>query len=275
MSALRYLFLFSFFALAGCGDSSVVEDASTPADAGTADAGRSDGSISPDAGARDASTSADASAPDATPAPDASIPADASSESDASEDDDAGSDPDAAEDADASIPADAAEDADAGSDPDAGPADGCVLGQVSSTATTSNLDLFGTPAYFNGGQPVAAGTYRISYVDGCMKYGGGQGWTVNAYVANQSCWYVIGASTNERIVVPPGTVGYAVGSGAYADFEDCVAASLQVPPVEFTLAQPTPLGVWLLDSPYGDNMAGLDNRNPTWQLSVVTSSCAP
>lgn len=246
---------------------------------------------SADSGARDALAALDAAEPDAGSPLDAAEP-DAGAPLDAAEPD-AGAQLDAAELSDAgtataadgsatdvgSFP-DAAELPDAGETPDAGESldgalpDGCVVGQVASTATTSQLDLFGTPAYFNGGQPLPAGTYRITYLDGCMKYGGGQGWTVNAYAANAACWYVIGATTNDRIVVPPGTIGYAVGSGAYADFEDCVTASRQVPPVDFQLLQPSVLGVWLLDSPYSDNLPGLDNRNPKWQLSTVTSSCS-
>lgn len=228
---------------------------------------------------RDAAPAADAAEPDAGPAADAAEP-------------DTGLNPDAEPAPDAvepdalpvdTGPADAEPAPDALEPPDAGPADaqdldataadaGCVIGQVTSTATTGQLNLFGTPVYFNNGSALPAGTYRIRYVDGCMKYGGGQGWTVNAYAANQSCWYLIGASTSDRIVVPPGTVGYAVGSGAFANFEDCVAASAAVPPVEFTVQAPTPMGIWLLDSPYSDNLPGIDNRNPTWQLDVVTAT---
>jgi hypothetical protein len=268
--------------------------------ADTADIGLVVRDAAADSGARDALAALDAAEPDAGAPLDAAEPDAAqpdAAEPDATEPDagepDAGAQLDAAELSDAgtataadgsaadvgSFP-DAAELPDAGETPDAGESldgalpDGCVVGQVASTATTSQLDLFGTPAYFNGGQPLPAGSYRITYLDGCMKYGGAQGWTVNAYAANRACWYVIGATTNDRIVVPPGTIGYAVGSGAYANFEDCVTASRQVPPVDFQLLQPSVLGVWLLDSPYSDNLPGLDNRNPTWQLSTLTSSCS-
>jgi hypothetical protein len=142
-----------------------------------------------------------------------------------------------------------------------------------SLATAGELDLFGTPSYFNGGEPLPVGRYRVRYVDGCMKYGGGQGWTVNAYAADRSCWYVVGATTADRIVVPPGTVGYAVGAGAYATFDECVTASAMVPPVEFELTTERPVGVWLLDSPYSDNMSGVDGRNPRWALEPVTPAC--
>jgi hypothetical protein len=142
----------------------------------------------------------------------------------------------------------------------------CVVGEVSSDATASNLSLFGTPVYFNGGEALPAGTYEVTYVDGCIRYGGGQGWTVNAYDAGGCCnWWLIGETTSELVVVLPGTIGYAVGSGAFAVFEECVAASQAAPPVEFEHAG-GPLAIWLRDSPYSDNSAGEDGRNPKWRL---------
>lgn len=147
---------------------------------------------------------------------------------------------------------------------------GCGLGEASSTATSGELDLFGTPAYFNDGLPLPAGRYRVTYLDGCMMYGSGQGWTVNAYESNQACWYVIGETTSDRIVVPPGTIGYAPGSGAFASFDDCVAASRAAPPVEFELTAEQRVGIWLLDSPYADNMAGVDGNNPRWRLDSIS-----
>ncbi len=149
----------------------------------------------------------------------------------------------------------------------------CSVGSATTTATAGTLDLFGTPVYFNGGAPLAAGRYRLRYVDGCMKYGESQGWTVNAYASGGSCWFVVGATTSERYAVPPGTVGYNIGSGGFASFEECVAASRAVPPVEFELPTTSVVGVWLSDSPYSDNMVGVDGRNPQWELDRVTSSC--
>jgi hypothetical protein len=156
--------------------------------------------------------------------------------------------------------------ADAGRATDAGMT--CSFGQASSQATASDLSLFGTPAYFNGGQPIPAGTYRITYVDGCMKYGSGQGWTVNAYADGSDGWWLVGATTGDKILVLPGTVGYAPGSGAFDMFDDCVAASQLSAPVTF-LHQAGVLGVWLQDSPYSDNTAGQDDRNPSWRLDGV------
>jgi hypothetical protein len=144
----------------------------------------------------------------------------------------------------------------------------CSFGQASSQATANDLSLFGTPAYFNGGQPIPAGTYRITYLDGCMKYGSGQGWTVNAYANGSDAWWLVGATTTDKILVLPGTVGYAPGSGAFDMFADCVAASQLSAPVTFNHPGGV-LGVWLQDSPYSDNTAGEDDRNPSWRLDGV------
>jgi hypothetical protein len=146
---------------------------------------------------------------------------------------------------------------------DAGP--GCTFGQAASQATATDLNLFGTPEYFNNGQPIPAGTYRLTYLDGCMKYGSGQGWTVNAYANGSDGWWLVGATTSDKILVLPGTVGYAPDAGAFSDFASCVAASLLSPPVTFTHTGGV-LGIWLQDSPYSDNTAGEDDRNPSWRL---------
>jgi hypothetical protein len=149
---------------------------------------------------------------------------------------------------------------------DGGPT--CSFGQASSQATADDLALFGTEAYFNGGLPIPAGDYRITYVDGCMKYGSGQGWTVNAYANGSDGWWLVGATTTDKILVLPGTVGYASGSGAFDVFADCVAASHLSAPVTFTHTGGV-LGVWLQDSPYSDNTAGEDDRNPSWRLDGI------
>lgn len=149
---------------------------------------------------------------------------------------------------------------------DAGPS--CTFGQAASQASASDLNLFGTPAFFNNDQPLAAGTYRLTYVDGCMKYGSGQGWTVNAYANGTDAWWLVGATTADKILVLPGTAGYAPDAGAFSDFASCVAASLLSAPVTFTHTGGV-LGVWLQDSPYSDNTAGQDDRNPTWRLDGV------
>jgi len=155
-------------------------------------------------------------------------------------------------------------DDDGGDAGDAGPT--CTVGEVQSDATASNLSLFGTPVYFDNGNPIPAGTYEMQYIDGCMKYGGGQGWTVNAYDGGCCSWWLVGATTTDKKIVPPGTIGYAPGAGAFAAFEDCVTASKLKPPKVFNHSG-GPLGIWLQDVPYSDNLAGVDGRNPKWRLT--------
>jgi hypothetical protein len=144
----------------------------------------------------------------------------------------------------------------------------CDLGSAANFATDQTLSVFGTPTYFEDGGSLPAGEYRVTYLDGCMMYGSGQGWTVNAYDGDPDSWWLIGATTSDRIVVPPGTVGYAPGAGAYANFGDCVTASQMVPPVDFYF-DGGPIGVWLQDSPYTDNTAGPDGGNPRWELTLL------
>jgi hypothetical protein len=170
--------------------------------------------------------------------------------------------PDASESGGASSPiGDAATDGDAAAI--------CDFGTAASFATQQQLDLFGTTVYFGGGEALPAGKYRLTYVDGCMKYASDQDWTIHAYAnGGSAAWWIVGATSSERIVVPPGTVGYSSANGAYATFDACVAANQALPPVEFDFPGGK-LGVWLLDTQYTDNLAGVDGRNPKWNLSLL------
>jgi hypothetical protein len=70
---------------------------------------------------------------------------------------------------------DGAAEADAsGADAGADDAGSCDLGTAQNGATAQNLSLFGDVTWFADGAVLPAGRYRISYVDGCMKYGSGQ-----------------------------------------------------------------------------------------------------
>jgi hypothetical protein len=151
----------------------------------------------------------------------------------------------------------------------AGDGNTCDLGEVASSGTQDNLDLFGTVIYFGDGATLAAGRYRATYVDGCMKYAGSQDWTIHAYASAEPFgWWFVGETTADKIVAPPGTVGYATSNGAFATFDECVTANLALAPLEFDFVGGK-LGVWLQDSPYSDNMAGEGGRNPKWQLTLL------
>lgn len=155
---------------------------------------------------------------------------------------------------------------DAGIDAGVGADAGCSFGSAASLAVPGMLDLFGQISYFGDGGVLPGGRYVVRYVDGCMKYGGGQDWTIHAYASGSIAWWLVGASSNIQYLMPPGTVGYAASNGAYVQFADCVAANLLLPSIEFDFDGGV-LGVWLQDSPYSDNLAGEGGRNPSWQLT--------
>lgn len=131
---------------------------------------------------------------------------------------------------------------------------------------TEVADPFGAVVFWNGGAPLPAGHYRITYVDGCLKYSPNQGWTVNAYANGPDTLYLVG--DNASPVAPaPGTVGFLDGQGGFASFDACVAANVsQDAPLEFDFAGGA-LGLKLADDPYGDNIAGENGRSPTYRLS--------
>jgi hypothetical protein len=152
----------------------------------------------------------------------------------------------------------------------AGSSSFCDYGTAASLATNQTLNLFGEVVYFADGAPLPSGRYRVSYQDGCMKYSSTQGWTVHAYANGATAaWWLVGATSSDHVAVPPGTVGYSTSNGAFATFDECVAANKTLAPTEFDFAGGK-LGVYLLDSNYPDNIAGDNGRNPKWQLSLLS-----
>ncbi len=127
-------------------------------------------------------------------------------------------------------------------------------------------DVFGSTVYWNGGAPLPAAHYRVTYVDGCMKYSSGQAWTVNAYADGPDTFFIV--TDNATTIGPaPGTVGFFDGQGAFADFDACVSANVsQDTPFEFDFVGGE-IGVSLSDNPYSDNVAGENGRSPTYRLS--------
>jgi hypothetical protein len=233
---------------AGCSDSTSFQPDASTARSDDAAAAATDGGLG-------ASSDATTMTPlDATAPADAVAPMDATAPADA-----------AAPDADALAPVDAGAEAAT-----------CDFGSAASFATQSSLDLFGQITYFAGGDVLPAGRYRVQYVDGCMKYGPGQDWTVQAYADGSDAFW-LGATTGDKLFLPPATAGYSAtagGGGAYVTFDECVAANLALPPSEFDFAGGQ-LGVWLADSQYSDNMAGTDGRNPKWSLTLLGSCMNP
>ena len=123
------------------------------------------------------------------------------------------------------------------------------------------------PAFFNDGDPVPAGQYVISYVEGCIKYSAVSGWTVNAFdELGTANWWLIGAATTDKRLLLPGNVGFLPGLGGFTNFDDCVNASRRS--ATRTYNHPGGrLGVYLQDTEYADNEAGEDDSNPVWRIS--------
>ncbi len=127
-------------------------------------------------------------------------------------------------------------------------------------------DALGATTRWNNGAPLPAGHYRVTYVDGCMKYSSSQAWTVNAYANGPDTLYLV-TSGNTVIAPVPGTVGFYPNQGGFTSFDACVNANLASDaPYEFDFAGGE-LGLWLADGPYTDNVPGPNGRNPTYRLS--------
>ena len=127
-----------------------------------------------------------------------------------------------------------------------------------------SLDLFGDITWVADGAELAAGRYRVKYVDGCMKYSSFGHWTIHSFEDGSLAAY-LGTEIGEELQLLPGTFGVDKSDGAFNHFEDCVNANLLLDPVEFEFSGGM-LGIWLLDSNYSNNEGGQQNRNPTWQL---------
>jgi hypothetical protein len=147
-----------------------------------------------------------------------------------------------------------------------GGAGDCDIGEAQNPAAPGSLDLFGQISYYANGVELPPGRYRVTHIDGCMKYASSQDWTIHAYEDNPSFGWYLGGATGDRLVQLPGTYGYAASNGAYVELEDCVAANQALDPVEFDFDGGV-LGIWLADTNYPDNVAGLDGRNPIWLLT--------
>jgi hypothetical protein len=130
---------------------------------------------------------------------------------------------------------------------------------------TVTADPFGQVVFFNGGKPIPPGHYRLTYLDGCMRYSASEGWTVNDDATSPAFWLVNGSPEN-KIVLMPGTVGSVVGQGGFATFQECIAGQSSDAPVDLDVAGGA-LGVWLEDDLYNDNVPGDSGRNPKWRLS--------
>ncbi|MFZ5441616.1 MAG: hypothetical protein ACOZQL_16535 [Myxococcota bacterium] len=153
----------------------------------------------------------------------------------------------------------------------------CTVGTVSSSATAQDLNLFGTPSYFNAGAPLAAGRYRATNMGGCMKYAPTQKWMTQAWADGSSAWWLIGESSTDRRFMLPGVFGWATVGGQAVDqgaetFAECDRLNRAVAPVEFQFAGGR-MGIMLVDAIYTDNTPGEGGQNPSWKLTRVLPGC--
>jgi hypothetical protein len=112
--------------------------------------------------------------------------------------------------------------------------------------------------YFAGGASLPAGRYRISYVNGCIRYDP----TIYFWAVNGSFnfeYWIAGATTSDGIQVAPGVVSLAGDTS----FDDCVATS-QGLSADITFAGGK-LGIYNNDFKPEDNVPGTGG-NPTWRL---------
>ena len=143
-------------------------------------------------------------------------------------------------------------------------------------------DELGNVGLFNGGADVPAGTYKINYVEGCIMYSGGQNWTVHAYEPSANgtpayASFVLVGETSADVkmaALPPQAWMFGPnGNNGVADFAGCVAAQKAASTaIEYAHAGGK-LGVYVNDSPYGDNVAGEGGKNPKWSIRMKTAAC--
>lgn len=132
---------------------------------------------------------------------------------------------------------------------------------------------------FADGARFPAGRYRIEYVDGCRRYDNTAAWTLHASLlaaglsaeGRGGCYIVM---SNDQAVEPaPGTAGVVVGegpdpAGAFASYEECVAANLKQAPLDLTLSAGT-IGIMNAGDSSPDKTPGeaIGRRSPTYRLT--------
>ena len=118
-------------------------------------------------------------------------------------------------------------------------------------------DIFsGTLAVFS--QNLDAGLYRIAYVNGALKYNIAQGWALNAFSINPLSGYEVVYSLGQFPF--PGT--------SDASFPDQASVEAANTGAHIDIIHGGgPIGVFLSDTIYGDNVSG--SPNPTFSLTKL------
>ena len=133
---------------------------------------------------------------------------------------------------------------------------------------------------FADGATFPAGQYRLEYVDGCRRYDDTAAWTLHASTLASAlsaagrggCFLVM--SNRETIAIAPGTAGVVVGEGgeplgAYASYDECVAANLKLAPITFNTTQAGPIGVMNAGDSSTAKSPGeaVGGRSPSYRLT--------
>jgi hypothetical protein len=132
---------------------------------------------------------------------------------------------------------------------------------------------------FAGGAAFPAGRYRIEYVDGCRRYDNTAAWTLHASLlaaglsseGRGGCYMIM--SNDRAVELAPGTAGVVVGegpdpAGAFASYDECVAANRMQAPRELTFSTGT-IGIMNAGDSSSDKTTGeaIGRRSPTYRLT--------
>lgn len=151
----------------------------------------------------------------------------------------------------------------------------CNLGGGAQLPSDVTVDLLGTVRYFAAGAVLAAGRYRVSYVDGCNTYGIGANWTIHALegLGDVGSCNVLDEHAG-HVARAPGTTGIFADSqpgqsSAFLTYDECVTANCHLEPVIFEFAggklgvRRDGVSVGAVDDLGGEAVGG---RSPTFRL---------
>jgi hypothetical protein len=138
--------------------------------------------------------------------------------------------------------------------------DECIQYYATGDALSNSIQLF------NSGSPIPAGSYKLQYAGGAMRYGSVARfrWDVGFDSTN---WRFVTGASSQLAYLP-----YIVKTGGWKSQTECEAANAVArssTTFGVTLASGT-YGVQLFDTPFVDNLVGMPN--PTWELVPVYPS---
>lgn len=121
--------------------------------------------------------------------------------------------------------------------------------------------LSSTISYWNGGLPLPAGTYRIRYDSGAMQYA----------ACVPPCWSVNTSGRGFHVKYNNGTADAAFPASEVAFATQAEAEAANAGRFIDIVHTGGTIGMYLLDDPYGDNVAG--SPNPTFSFPMLDDFC--